>query len=621
MSPFIAAKKAVEALKDPKKNKVTVFELQKSSLKDEDFAKSFLTENGLAELIVFVSENQGSPLAAGLKALHSALLFKIGWETITDNFLIHVFLPLLNSTNINVRRNALEITALLANDDSFGFRRIDQCIKQCAGDENPYISVIQSLKSTDVMVQAEALNMINSLIHTCNDSQQLDGFELTLEEFGLSKDLKTLLQKPLQDESIKHQIYIYQSLKLRRLLRMKENTYDKNNEEHEALLMKLWNATFPTTTLNSRVSEQWKLMGFQGTDPATDFRGMGLLGLHNLLYFAEVYPEKWREIVKRNQDRKEREYPTAVAGINITQALFEILNVGKPINFKGPPLKVFRVLFDHPNAFEEMYCSTFGVLDRTWDEMNASYMDFSKVNAAVKKQIEVSLDSNIASVKGFLKPSIQDAFGTSTLIEEENNGHPKLKEIKQKLRAEAFGIVLQQRLSFLVEGATFLGINKSKDKKGQYIFLQVDRQLLNLNYAYVSQPNETTSNFSGSVPKGDLRGIVSGAVYGNELQKAKKLDDSLLKRAFKIQTKTSEFELLALNQNDYVVWSDGLRLWANYQALEKDTNDEVNYLADLMIQVKLLEIAGVDIPETEPEIPPPPTNFDFPGAEEGIETE
>lgn len=32
-SPHVSAKKAVEALKDPARNKVTVFELQKSSLK------------------------------------------------------------------------------------------------------------------------------------------------------------------------------------------------------------------------------------------------------------------------------------------------------------------------------------------------------------------------------------------------------------------------------------------------------------------------------------------------------------------------------------------------------------------------------------------------------------
>ena len=33
----------------------------------------------------------------------------------------------------------------------------------------------------------------------------------------------------------------------------------------------------------NRVSKQWQDIGFQGDDPKTDFRGMGMLGLLNLL--------------------------------------------------------------------------------------------------------------------------------------------------------------------------------------------------------------------------------------------------------------------------------------------------------------------------------------------------
>jgi hypothetical protein len=34
--------------------------------------------------------------------------------------------------------------------------------------------------------------------------------------------------------------------------------------------------------LDSKISKRWSDIGFQGTDPSTDFRGMGLLGLVNL---------------------------------------------------------------------------------------------------------------------------------------------------------------------------------------------------------------------------------------------------------------------------------------------------------------------------------------------------
>jgi hypothetical protein len=109
--------------------------------------------------------------------------------------------------------------------------------------------------------------------------------------------------------------------------------------------------------------------------------------------------------------------------------LFELLNVGKPINFNGPPLKIFRVLFDHPAAFEEMYCATFGVLDRMWDEMNASYMDFPKVIAAVKKQIESLLDVNPVSLDTFTR-ALSKEGGMQQIGQEgedDDTEHPQLK--------------------------------------------------------------------------------------------------------------------------------------------------------------------------------------------------
>lgn len=39
----------------------------------------------------------------------------------------------------------------------------------------------------------------------------------------------------------------------------------------------------PTVKLESRITKQWGDIGFQGEDPKTDFRGMGLLGLINLV--------------------------------------------------------------------------------------------------------------------------------------------------------------------------------------------------------------------------------------------------------------------------------------------------------------------------------------------------
>lgn len=36
------------------------------------------------------------------------------------------------------------------------------------------------------------------------------------------------------------------------------------------------------TELSGRKSKQWEILGFQGSDPATDFRGGGILSLDSL---------------------------------------------------------------------------------------------------------------------------------------------------------------------------------------------------------------------------------------------------------------------------------------------------------------------------------------------------
>ena len=46
----------------------------------------------------------------------------------------------------------------------------------------------------------------------------------------------------------------------------------------------LWRNLMVDCELTSRISKQWQDIGFQGNNPATDFRGMGLLGLQSLLY-------------------------------------------------------------------------------------------------------------------------------------------------------------------------------------------------------------------------------------------------------------------------------------------------------------------------------------------------
>ncbi|KAF9917587.1 hypothetical protein FBU30_000678, partial [Linnemannia zychae] len=50
--------------------------------------------------------------------------------------------------------------------------------------------------------------------------------------------------------------------------------YDSTNPAHERKLISLWGLLRPDEKLEGRYTKQWTEIGFQGKDPATDFRGM-----------------------------------------------------------------------------------------------------------------------------------------------------------------------------------------------------------------------------------------------------------------------------------------------------------------------------------------------------------
>lgn len=76
---------------------------------------------------------------------------------------------------------------------------------------------------------------------------------------------------------------------LKRLHALKSTPYDARCKQHEELLVRLWACAFGSDSKCQLHSERWVHLGFQSADPAKDFRGMGILGLANLVYFGEHY--------------------------------------------------------------------------------------------------------------------------------------------------------------------------------------------------------------------------------------------------------------------------------------------------------------------------------------------
>lgn len=99
--------------------------------------------------------------------------------------------------------------------------------------------------------------------------------------------------------------------------------YDSTDKIHENLLGELWNLMKPDIRRSGRFTEEWKELGFQGIDPATDFRGGGILGLMNLVVFAKHFPKLSKAIF--SDTIKPNWYPYAVSGLNISFGLVNLI--------------------------------------------------------------------------------------------------------------------------------------------------------------------------------------------------------------------------------------------------------------------------------------------------------
>ncbi|XP_068342373.1 uncharacterized protein [Pyrus communis] len=192
-----------------------------------------------------------------------------------------------------------------------------------------------------------------------------------------------------------------QEARLRYLRQRLQVPFDGSRMEHQDALLELWRLAYPDKELPPLQSDLWKQMGWQGSDPSTDFRGGGFISLENLIFFARQYPESFQRLLhKQDGTRAEWEYPFAVAGINISFVLAQMLDLqsAKPTTLAG--IRFLELLKEDEMAFDNLYCVAFQMMDAQWLVKRASFMDFNDVMKSTTSQLERELAlEDVSSVK------------------------------------------------------------------------------------------------------------------------------------------------------------------------------------------------------------------------------
>jgi hypothetical protein len=209
--------------------------------------------------------------------------------------------------------------------------------------------------------------------------------------------------------------------RLRALIDRAAIPYDATNVAHAESLRDLWKVAFPMRDLPGMKCEEWKEMGWQGVDPATDFRAGGLLSLQNLVWFAKKQNKVFKRLMRKTDGaRSDWEYPFAACGVNVTHALVELLQLrddtkktktssssnaeeeedaagddassSVPKRTTAAAAAFAELLATDPDAFENMYVTFFETLDAEWLSQEATYMEFNVVMKATTKKVKAALE-------------------------------------------------------------------------------------------------------------------------------------------------------------------------------------------------------------------------------------
>ncbi|XP_017056813.1 ELMO domain-containing protein 2 [Drosophila ficusphila] len=166
------------------------------------------------------------------------------------------------------------------------------------------------------------------------------------------------------------------------LEQLRAERYDSDNLVHEQKLLRLWELLMPEAPLTGRVSKQWQDIGFQGDDPKTDFRGMGMLGLENLLYFATAYNDAAKHVLLHSM-HPTLGYTYAIVGINLTSMAFNLVKSGAAKTHFYNQVVQHRQDFSTVEDFHRLYCYLFFEFDRFWMESDPrNIMDFREIYQA-----------------------------------------------------------------------------------------------------------------------------------------------------------------------------------------------------------------------------------------------
>lgn len=181
-----------------------------------------------------------------------------------------------------------------------------------------------------------------------------------------------------------------------------------SRSKHEDQLQRLWRLSRDQEPAppEGEPHPQWKTLGFQGDDPASDLSrsNSGVLSVKALIYFASSCPSQYNDVLERSHNEDvSKSYPFACAAMHLTDMLLRMVGAtevrGKPGQVDSQARKkLANMMVLNKASFFDVFCISFILLDAEWQRQNGTYFQFNAILESVRvKLVKTLRDRKVGS--------------------------------------------------------------------------------------------------------------------------------------------------------------------------------------------------------------------------------
>eukprot|EP00730_Choanoeca_flexa_P005800 TRINITY_DN12022_c3_g5_i1.p1 TRINITY_DN12022_c3_g5~~TRINITY_DN12022_c3_g5_i1.p1 ORF type:complete len:730 (+),score=187.25 TRINITY_DN12022_c3_g5_i1:862-3051(+) len=496
-------------------------------------------------------------------------------------------------------------------------------VDQCGGGLAHFTSqcnvdvVISYISGEDVLAQENGLALLNAIIGaTTGDIPRQHLFQ-QLDKHRVMPAVKGLAQRTGRNIALspfcRQQLYTFQVRWLSRLVDRCGYSFNPSDQACIDKLDKLTRVLSESNTPRDKLNNAKKLGFANPKHPERDFeKPPGVLTLDALSEFVDINEQEYQKIVMEQESRPDGyACPVVKMAQSILTMLLELLDAGKEPKEDG----VFvPVLYEKSNSFFQVFVKCMTLAARTWREMEARTVDFDKVVHMVRQQILMVLDrkDQVPSYLDEFEAALMDNTYVKMLEAQRDSEKEALgrqmqtqpvKELKERLRQEMQALVKEQRLAHMAEGGWFTPWVKGKFKKDLKFYAMLSQNHKTLKWGEpVSVGEMATPNFSSlkyECDAVDFKVLYTGEDIP-EVSQLKKRDDQAVKQTFALLGAGMETHVIFQSsvRDAAAKWMDGIRCLMGEHVRETETLREVESLLKLETRLSLLNLHGIELPDT-----------------------